>query len=253
MKELRTILSLLDLTTLEGRDNKASITELCEKARSFADKGLPLPAAVCVYPVFVRQAKKELMNLPVKVASVAGAFPSGQSPLNIRVDEVLYAVNEGADEIDMVISRGRLLEGDESYVREEISAIRKACSNAHLKVILETGELKEDDLIRKASQIAIEEGADFIKTSTGKIQPAATTHSFKIMLEVIREEYLKTGRRIGIKPAGGISDSASALLYFEIVKEIAGEEWLDPRLFRIGASRLADALAADILNYNKKG
>lgn len=241
-----TLLSCVDLTTLEGSDNQAKITELCRKACSFGDAGLALPSAVCVYPPFARQAKNLLKGSGVRVAAVAGAFPSGQSPLPIRLEEVKYTVGEGADEIDMVISRGRMLEGDENYVFDEIATIREACRTLTLKVILETGELKDPSLIRRASEIAISAGADFIKTSTGKIQPAATIEAVETMLRVIREQFEKTGKRTGIKPAGGISEAEQALKYYELVERIAGKEWLNHNLFRIGASRLADGLAQKI-------
>jgi len=246
MDPLRTLLSCIDLTTLEGSDNTARIVELCRKACSFGESGLPLPAAVCVYPPFVKLAKNQLKGTDIRVAAVAGAFPSGQSPLAVRLEEVRYTVNEGADEIDMVISRGRLLEGDERYVFDEIAAIREVCKEVHLKVILETGELKTPALIRKASEIAIAAGADFIKTSTGKIQPAATEEAVGIMLKVIREHYKKTGKKTGIKPAGGISEPKQALQYYLLTKRILGTDWLNKNLFRIGASRLADGLAREI-------
>ena len=246
MDPYRTLLSCIDLTTLEGSDNTARIVELCHKACSFGESGLPLPAAVCVYPPFVRLAKNQLKGTCIRVAAVAGAFPSGQSPLAVRLEEVRYTINEGADEIDMVISRGRLLEGDESYVFDEIAAIRELCKDVHLKVILETGELKTPALIRKASEIAIAAGTDFIKTSTGKIQPAATEEAMEIMLEVIREQYEKTGKKTGIKPAGGISEPKQALQYYLLTKRILGADWLNKNLFRIGASRLADGLSREI-------
>ncbi|MCX6247690.1 MAG: deoxyribose-phosphate aldolase [Bacteroidetes bacterium] len=248
MDALRTLLSCIDLTTLEGSDNNGKIIELCHKALSFGESGLPLPAAVCVYPPFVKLAKVQLNGSGIRVASVAGAFPSGQSPLSVRLEEVRYAVNEGADEIDMVISRGRLLEGDDQYVFDEIAAIREVCKEVHLKVILETGELRTPSLIRKASVIAIAAGADFIKTSTGKIQPAATEEAMAVMLEVIREEHTKSGKKIGIKPAGGISEPGQALNYYHLTGQILGPEWLNKNLLRIGASRLADALAKEILS-----
>ncbi len=246
MDPFRTLLSCIDLTTLEGSDNNGRIVELCRKACSFGESGLPLPAAVCVYPPFVKLAKNQLKGTGIRVAAVAGAFPSGQSPLAVRLEEVRYTVNEGADEIDMVISRGRLLEGDESYVFDEIAAIREVCKEVHLKVILETGELRSPALIRKASEIAIAAGTDFIKTSTGKIQPAATIEAMEIMLEVIREQYEKSGKKIGIKPAGGISEPDQALQYYLLIKRILGSGWLNKNLFRIGASRLADGLAQKI-------
>jgi deoxyribose-phosphate aldolase len=249
MDPLLIMLSCIDLTTLEGSDNAGRIVELCRKARSFGESGLPLPAAVCVYPLFVRLAKDQLKGTGILVAAAAGAFPSGQSPLAVRLEEVRYTLNEGADEIDMVISRGRLLEGDEGFVFDEISAIRDVCKEVKLKVILETGELKSADLIHKASKIAIKAGADFIKTSTGKIHPAATLEAMEIILEVIREHYNETGHKIGIKPAGGISEPDQALQYYLLTERILGSEWLNKTLFRIGSSHLADKLARMLSGY----
>jgi deoxyribose-phosphate aldolase len=179
---------------------------------------------------------------------VAGAFPSGQSPITARIDEVKYAVDHGADEIDMVISRGRLIEGDADFVFDEVSLIKEACVDAHLKVILETGELKSVELIRKASEIAINAGADFIKTSTGKIVPAATHEAFIIMLETIKEYFEATRKMIGIKPAGGISSADDAISYYLLVKNILGERWLTNSYFRIGASSLADNVYNSLVN-----
>lgn len=238
----RFILNSIDLTTLEGSDNQAKITALCEKATSFisSDKQTKGPAAVCVYPPFVSQCKSLLAGTPFKVASVAGAFPSGQSPINIKVSEVRYAVAEGADEIDMVISRGKFLEGDFQTVFDEIIAIKEACGEAKLKVILETGELQTLNNIYLASQIAIAAGADFIKTSTGKIAVNATPESFLVMLDAIKMHYDKTGQIVGIKPAGGIADPEMAIHFLKILEGVLGELWLSNRFFRIGASRLAD-------------
>jgi deoxyribose-phosphate aldolase len=243
---LKTILGLLDLTTLEGTDHDQRVKELCAKAIKIKQISGISPAAICVYPVFVNTAKSALGNSGIAVASVAGAFPSGQSPLAIRVAEVEYAVNEGADEIDMVISRGRFLSGDFDFITEEVSAIKKACKKAHLKVILETGELLSPEKIRKASELSILAGADFIKTSTGKVQPAATLEAMEVMLDVIREYHHSSGKMIGIKPAGGISTPDQALQYFELVESILGKEWLKPSLFRIGASRLADGILTEL-------
>ena len=199
-------------------------------------------AAVCVYPPFVRQCKTELIGKDINVASVAGAFPSGQSPLSVKLAEIKYAVCEGADEIDMVISRGKFLEGKYKEVYEEIFAIKEVCNKAHVKVILETGELQTPENIRKASEIAILAGGDFIKTSTGKMQPAATELAAVIMCETIHEYFRMTGVRIGFKPAGGISEPEVAVRYYNIVESILGQEWLNKHLFRIGASRLVDNL-----------
>jgi len=244
--KLRKILGLLDLTTLEGTDTDSRVADLAEKALKIKAVAGTGPAAVCVYPVFVRKVSHLLHDSGIAVASVAGAFPSGQSPLHLRVAEVEYAVAEGAGEIDMVISRGKLIAGETDYIRKEIESIRKACGSAHLKVILETGELLTEERIRLASNIAIQSGADFIKTSTGKIQPAATPEAMHLMLQVIHESYTSTGKKTGIKPAGGISTPDQAIVYFDLVESVLGEEWLNPSLFRIGASRLADGILQEL-------
>jgi deoxyribose-phosphate aldolase len=243
---LRQILGFLDLTTLEGTDNVASVNALCDKALGFSAKGLTLPAAVCVYPPFAKLVSQRLKGSGISTASVAGAFPSGQLPIHLKVAEVEFAVAGGADEIDMVISRGAFLAKDYETVRDEVTAIKKACGNTHLKVILETGELASHENIRHAAELAIEGGADFIKTSTGKVQPAATPEALAVMLEVIAEHFKATGKKIGIKPAGGISTPDQALVYYALVHNKLGEEWLKKDLFRIGASRLADAIAAEL-------
>lgn len=243
---LGNILGFLDLTTLEGTDNHDRISALCKKALGFGDINLQVPAAVCVYPPFVGQAKKMLSGSNIHVAAVAGAFPSGQSPLHLRVSECAFAVAEGADEIDMVISRGAFLEGNHQFIVDEVAAMKNACGHVHLKVILETGELHTAENITLASKLAIQGGADFIKTSTGKIQPAATPEAMYLMLKVIRQHFETTGIKIGIKPAGGISTPDQALIYYLLVKEILGAEWLTNELFRIGASRLADGIQAEI-------
>jgi len=202
--------------------------------------GVPKVAAVCVYPTLVRLAKKELGDSGVHVAAVATGFPSGQYPLNVKLDDTRYAVGEGADEIDMVISRGHFLSGDYNYVFDEIAQVKEACGPAHLKVILETGELSTYDNVRKASDLAMHAGADFIKTSTGKVVPAATLPVTMVMLEAIRDFYRATGKKIGMKPAGGIATAKVALQYLVVLRETLGEDWLNPDLFRIGASRLAN-------------
>ena len=249
---LKQILGFIDLTTLSGDDTFERVSGLCKKATRFLDTGLGIPnvAAVCVYPVFAGAVSQALTGTDIKTACVAGAFPSGQSPLQVRVDEVQYAVDHGAEEIDMVISRGRLIEGNEDYVVKEVTAIKEACGKAHLKVILETGELPAVALVRRASELAILAGADFIKTSTGKIHPAATPEAFLIMLDTIKEYHEHTGKKIGIKPAGGISEPGEAMLYYTLVKEVLGEEWLDKAFFRIGASRLADKLYNEIIHMD---
>lgn len=246
-KAYRFILNVIDLTTLEGSDNKAKVQQLCEKALNFRDEArqIPTTAAVCVYPPFAAQAKFILKGTDVHVACVAGAFPAGQSPIEIKIAEVAYAVSQGADEIDMVISRGKFLEGDYQTVYNEIAAIKAACGQAHLKVILETGELKTADNIYKASQIAIAAGADFIKTSTGKIAVNATPEAFLVMLDAIKAHYEATGKMVGMKPAGGISDAKTAIDFLKILENVLGEKWLTNRYFRIGASRLADKVLAE--------
>ena len=242
MQGLHMVLSMIDLTTLEGKDTPGKVNQLCTKARHLHDHrpGLPTVAAICVYPSMVSVAKKALQGSLIKVASVATAFPSGQSSLRIKLADTRLAVEEGADEVDMVISRGKFHAGDYQYVFDEIAAIKEACGKARLKVILETGELGTLDQIRKASTIAIAAGADFIKTSTGKIQPAATMPVTLVMLETIRDHFYKTGKKVGMKPAGGISKSKLALHYLVMVKETLGEAWLDKHWFRFGASSLAN-------------
>lgn len=244
-ESLKLILSCLDLTTLEGSDHDEKAIDFCKKAKSFNNFDLPNVAAVCVYPVFARLVRKNLENSNIKTACVAGAFPAGQSPLNIRLDEVKFAVDEGAQEIDMVISRGKFLQGDYDYITKEIELTKKVCGTAHLKVILETGELGSNENIKKASNLAIEAGADFIKSSTGKIKPAATPEAVVVMLETIKEHYLKTGKMIGIKPAGGISEPDQAILYANLVERILGKSWLNNHYFRIGASRLTDNIVKE--------
>ncbi|MCE3260176.1 MAG: 2-deoxyribose-5-phosphate aldolase, partial [Bacteroidetes bacterium] len=204
--------------------------------------GLPTVAAVCVYPTYVAIAKKALEGSNVKVASVATAFPSGNSTLEIKISDTRFAVDNGADEVDMVISRGEFLKGNYNFVFDEIAAIKEACGKARLKVILETGELSTLDNVRRASDIAILAGADFIKTSTGKIQPAATMPVTLVMLEAIKDHYMKTGVMIGMKPAGGISTAKSALQYLVMLYETLGPKWMTNEWFRFGASSLANDL-----------
>lgn len=247
---MRFILSAIDLTTLSGDDTEEGVISLCRKALSFEnkEKNIPTTAAVCVYPPFIALCKKILNGTKVRVASVAGAFPSGQSPIHVKLMEIAYAVEQGADEIDMVISRGKFLEGKNEEVGNEIAAIKKTCQKAHLKVILETGELKTAANIAIASEIAIRNGADFIKTSTGKITPAATLEAAYVMMSIIKEYYEKTGIMVGFKPAGGISDAETALNYYLLLKHILGEKWLSPNYFRFGASRLAGAVYQELIN-----
>jgi len=240
LQGLKMVVGMTDLTTLEGKDSAEKVRALCRKAicPDPVLKGVPSVAAICVYPRWVREAKAQLQGSGVVVASVATAFPSGQVDLKTKLRDVEDAVKAGADEIDMVIHRGAFLSGDYAVVSEEIRAVKKACGAAHLKVILETGELETYDNVVLASELAIEAGADFIKTSTGKVSPAATMPVTLVMLEVIRRHFLSTGQMIGMKPAGGIKTAKQALHYLVMVKETLGDAWLSPEWFRFGASSL---------------
>jgi deoxyribose-phosphate aldolase len=235
---------MIDLTTLEGRDTPGKIRALCAKARrpDPSDPTAPAVAAVCVYPDLIAEAKANLTGSPVKVASVATAFPSGRASLAVKLQDTKDAVAAGADEIDMVIDRGAFLAGHYLEVYDEIVATKEASGSAHLKVILETGELATYDNVRRASWLAMLAGADFIKTSTGKIQPAATLPVTLIMLEAVRDFRDATGTMIGVKPAGGIRTSKDAIRYLVLVNETAGSDWLDPDWFRLGASSLLNDL-----------
>ena len=245
---LKMVVSMMDLTTLEGRDTPGKIAFLCRKAIQPIDArfGVPSCAAVCVYPNFVRAAKMFTGGSGVKVAAVSTAFPSGQMPLSTRLEETRFARDEGADEIDMVIDRGAFLAGEHARVADEIAAVKEACGGAHLKVILETGELGSYDDVRLASDLAMRSGADFIKTSTGKVQPAATLPVTLVMLEAIRDYFYETGRRIGMKPAGGIKSAKESLAYLVMLAETLGDDWLTPDLFRFGASTLANDVLMQI-------
>jgi deoxyribose-phosphate aldolase len=265
---LKMAVSMCDLTTLEGKDTPGKIAYLCRKALQPIEAKYDVPscAAVCVYPSLVKSARKFLdgqsvgrastragssgasprQNSIPKIAAVATGFPSGQYPLNTRLAEVRRTVAAGADEIDMVINRGAFLAGDHAKVFDEIAATKEACGPAHLKVILETGELVTYDNVRLASEIAMQAGGDFIKTSTGKVSPAATMPVTLVMLEAIRDYFFATGLRIGMKPAGGIRTSKQALAYLVMVKETLGDDWLTPDLFRFGASTLVNDLLMQI-------
>lgn len=242
LQGLYMILNMIDLTTLEGADTEDKVKHICYKAMHLHDDfpGLPTTAAVCVYPNFVKTALAELKGSGVKVASVATAFPSGQASTQTKLEDVKQAVDNGADEVDMVLSRGKFLSGDYQFVYDEIATIKTAIGKARLKVILETGELGSLDNVRRASDIAMHAGADFIKTSTGKINPAATLPVTLVMLEAIKDYYYQTGRMVGMKPAGGISNAKLALHYLLMVKETLGGKWLNNNYFRIGASSLAN-------------
>jgi len=246
---LKMAIAMMDLTTLEGKDTPGKVAYLCRKALQPAEAKYNVPpcAAVCVYPNMVRYARRFLgQNSPVKIASVATGFPSGQYPLRTKLEETRRAVDDGSDEIDMVIDRNAFLVGHHAKVFDEIAAVKEACGPAHLKVILETGELITYDNVRIASRIAMDAGADFIKTSTGKVQPAATMPVTLVMLEAIRDYFFETGVRIGMKPAGGIRTAKQSLAYLVMVKETLGDDWLTPDLFRIGASTLLNDVLMQI-------
>ena len=253
VQALKLILSMIDLTTLEGKDSPGKVKQLCYKAAHLHDHypGLPAVAAICVYPNMVPVAKVALAGTNIKVASVATAFPSGMTTLSAKLKEVRSVVDDGAEEVDMVISRGKFLSGDLDFVSDEVAQIKDACGAAKLKVILETGELVTLDNVRRASDLAMHAGADFIKTSTGKINPSATPVVVLTMLEAIRDHYLQTGRRIGMKPAGGISTAKQGIQYLVMVRETLGQAWLTPDLFRIGASSLANDVLMQIIKQNQ--
>jgi deoxyribose-phosphate aldolase len=235
---------MIDLTTLEGADTPGKVRALSTKAvrPDPGEEAVPSVAAVCVYPSLVAVARKTVAGSGVKVASVATAFPSGQAALDVKLADVRSAVEAGADEIDMVIDRGAFLSGRIGHVYDEVVAVKEACGDAHLKVILETGELGTYDAVRRASLVAIAGGADFIKTSTGKVSPAATLPVTLCMLEVIRDVHDETGLVIGMKPAGGIRTAKQAIQYLCLLHETLGVDWLTPDRFRLGASSLLNDL-----------
>jgi deoxyribose-phosphate aldolase len=239
---------MMDLTTLEGRDTPGKIRALCAKAvhPQPGDPSIPSVAAVCLYPALIPEAKDALRGTSVKVASVATGFPSGQTFRDIKIAEVKAAVAAGADEVDMVIDRGAFLSGDYATVFDEVVEIKDACGEAHLKVILETGELGTFDQVRRASILAMAAGADFIKTSTGKIQPAATLPVTLVMLEAIRDFEKATGRAVGMKPAGGIRTAKEAVQYLVVLYETLGPRWMTPERFRFGASTLLNDVLMQI-------
>ena len=250
---LKKIFSCIDLTSLNTTDSAESITGLVQKVNNFAGEfpGVPDVAAVCVYPVFAPVLKSVLKRKEVKRAVVTAGFPSSQTFTDVKKLETRRAVEFGVDEIDIVLSVGEFLEGNYDFVYEEIVAIKDVMQDVHLKVILETGALKTAEEIWMASHLCMESGVDFIKTSTGKIQPAATPEAFYVMARAIKDFYRKTGKRTGIKAAGGISSANQVLQYYNIVKNVLGDEWLNNKLFRIGASRLANNLLSDIITLEK--
>jgi deoxyribose-phosphate aldolase len=240
LQALELVVRMTDLTTLEGQDTPGKVAALCSKAMrpDPVDPSIPPVAAVCVYPNLVETAKGRVGGSGVKVASVATAFPSGQSPTELKVAEARAVVELGADEVDMVIDRGAFLSGRYAKVYDEIVQVKEACGAAHLKVILETGELGTYDNVRRAALLAMAAGADFVKTSTGKVSPAATLPVTLCMMEAVRDVYFETGRVVGIKPAGGIRVAKQAIQYLVVLHETLGPEWLTPDLFRFGASSL---------------
>ncbi|MDD4067819.1 MAG: deoxyribose-phosphate aldolase [Bacteroidales bacterium] len=249
MQEIyRTCFSLIDLTTLNSTDTPSKVAGMIDKVNGFKDiyPSYPSVAAICVYPNFAGQVRSQLKIDGVRIAVVAGVFPSSQSFPEIKIAECRMAVEKGADEVDIVLALSKFLDNDKKGALEEIKSIKEAIGEKNLKVILETGALKDHNLIAEASLLAIEAGADFIKTSTGKLEPAATPEAAYVMCSKIKEHYEKTGRRIGFKPAGGISTPGEAALYYAIVEDILGKDWLNPQLFRIGASRLANNLLTEI-------
>ncbi len=249
VEALKLVLSMIDLTTLEGQDTTGKVRQLCQKAIHLHDAmpGLPHVAAVCVYPTMVGIARRALEGHDINIASVATAFPSGMAPLAVKLDDTKVAVEQGANEIDMVISRGAFLQGEYSLVFDEIAAVKDACGDTHLKVILETGELGTLDRVRCASVLAMHAGADFIKTSTGKIQPAATMQVTLVMLQAISDYYYETGRMVGMKPAGGISTAKLAIHYLVMLRETLGNAWMTPEWFRFGASSLANDVLMQLM------
>jgi len=252
VEALKLVLSMIDLTTLEGQDTPGKVRQLCQKAIHLHDAmpGLPHVAAVCVYPTMVAVAKDMLKGHDINIASVATAFPSGMSSREVKLDDTRMAVAAGASEIDMVISRGAFLAGEYAFVFDEIVAVKEACGDAHLKVILETGELGTLDRVRRASMLAMYAGADFIKTSTGKIQPAATMQVTLVMLQAIKDYYYETGRMVGMKPAGGISTAKLAVHYLVMLRETLGNAWMTPEWFRFGASSLANDVLMQLMKQS---
>lgn len=247
---LKQIFSLIDLTSLSEQDNTENVALLCSRVNQQAElyPEMSSVAAICVYPELVAVVKENLDNPLISIASVGGGFPASQTFTNIKVMEIEQAIEQGAEEIDIVMPVGKFLMNDLEYIEYEISVIKQRIGTVHLKVILETGSLKDLSLIRKASLLSIGAGADFIKTSTGKISPGATPEAMVVMCCAIRDVYNRTGKKIGVKPAGGISDTRTALLYYHIVKEILGDEWLNPERFRIGASRLANRILGEFFD-----
>lgn len=250
VEALKLALSMIDITTLEGEDTEGKVAQLAYKASHVHEKyaGMPNCASVCVYPSMVKVAKKAVGNSGVLVASVSTAFPSGQAPMQVKLDDTKFAIDSGANEIDMVISRGKFLMGEYNFIHDEIVQIKEVCgSDVHLKVIIEVGELSTYDLIRKASDIALYAGADFIKTSTGKVGGVADMANTLVMIEAIRDYYYATGKKVGMKPAGGFKEAKQAVQHLCMVKETLGEDWLTNKRYRFGASRLSNDIVLQLL------
>lgn len=252
VENLRQVFGFIDLTSLNTTDNRENITKMVNKVNQFGANypDMPSVAAICIYPSMVHVVKELLLNSEIDIASVAAGFPSSQTFIEVKIAETSLAVMDGADEIDIVMSVGSFLEGDYVRIFDEISEIKAACGSAKLKVILETGALKTAKNIYTASILAMEAGADFIKTSTGKQEPAATPEAIYVMAEAVKEFYAKSKKMVGLKPAGGIATPKEALVYFTIVKQVLGNGWLSPEYFRIGASRLANNLLSEISQRN---
>lgn len=248
------LFNCIDLTTLKCTDSEESVLKFTEKVNEFEEKypDLKSVAAICVYPNFAKIVSESLEVEEVGIACVSGGFPSSQTFQEIKVAETAMALHDGATEIDIVLSVGKFLNGDYEGVCDEIEELKSVCGDRHLKVILETGALKSAENIKKASILSIYSGADFIKTSTGKESPAATPEAAYVMCSTIKEYYAKTGNKIGFKPAGGINTVQDALVYYTIVKELLGEEWLTNKLFRLGTSRLANLLLSEIVGEETK-
>jgi deoxyribose-phosphate aldolase len=247
---LKLAMSMIDLTTLEGEDTTGKVAQLAYKASHVHETypGLPNCASVCVYPSMVKIAKQAVGNSGVKVASVSTAFPSGQAPLSVKIDDTKFAIDNGAEEIDMVISRGKFLMGEYNLIFDEIAQIKEVCGkDVHLKTIIEVGELSTYDLIRKASDIALYAGSDFIKTSTGKVGGVATVANTLVMIEAIRDYYYATGKKIGMKPAGGFTEAKHAIQHLCMIKETLGEDWMNNHMYRFGASRLSNDIVLQLL------
>lgn len=248
------LFNCIDLTTLKTTDSEESVLKFTEKVNDFDDKypDLPSVAAICVYPCFAQIVSQSLQVENVEVACVSAGFPSSQTFPEIKVAETALALKDGATEIDIVISVGKFLSGDYEGMCDEIVELKEVCGEHHLKTILETGALGSCSNIKKASLLAMYSGADFIKTSTGKQEPAATPEAAYVMCQAIKEYYAKTGVKVGFKPAGGINCVRDAVIYYTIVKEVLGEEWLSNKTFRLGTSRLANLLLSEILGENVK-